>query len=84
MVNRLSNENVVPVLSDVLKYSWNIKLVVEISTEVYKRIGFKDLIEMFETNNAYEGLYHFLNPFYENIKDQKVYHKYIESCLKLG
>ncbi len=48
MTSRLSNENIVPVLSDILKYSRNIKLVVETAQEVSKRIGFKDLIEMFE------------------------------------
>lgn len=61
----MSNENIVPVLSDILKYSRNIKLVVEISQEVAKRIGYKDLIEMFEQNNSYEGVYHLLINNYE-------------------
>ncbi len=48
VTTRLSNENIVPVLSDILKYSRNIKLVVETAQEVARRIGYKDLIEMFE------------------------------------
>ncbi len=84
VTTRLSNENIVPVLSDILKYSRNIKLVVETAQDVSKRIGFKELIEMFEQNNSYEGIYHLLVTNYEGTKDKVIYHKFIEACAKLG
>lgn len=84
VTTKLSNENIVPVLSDILKYSRNIKLVVEISQDVSRRIGFKELIEMFEQNNSYEGIYHLLLTNYENSKDKLIYHKFIEACSRLG
>lgn len=84
VVNKLSNENIVPVLSDILKYSRNIKLVVETSQEVSMRIGLKELLEMFEQNGSHEGIFHLLTPVYESSRDQMVFHKLIEACAKLG
>ena len=67
-----------------LKYSRNVKLVVETSLEVSKRIGLRDLIEMFEQNNSYEGVYHLLVGGYETSKDAVVFQKFIESCVRLN
>ena len=41
-------EHVPSVLSDILKYQRNTKLVVDISKEVYNKVGVKELVEVFE------------------------------------
>lgn len=62
IVNKLPAEHIPSVLNDILKYQRNTKLVVEISKEVYSKVGVKELVEVFETTNSYDGLFYFLGP----------------------
>lgn len=69
-------------MSDVLKYTRNVKLIVEISKEVYQRTGIPSIIEVFEQNSCTEGIFYFLQPFEQ--KDSATYYKFIEASLKLN
>lgn len=82
ITTKLPAEHIPAVLSDILKYQRNTKLVVEIAKEVYAKVGVKELVEVFEGANSFDGLFFFLGPLLDQTKDKKVYHKYIESCVK--
>jgi len=57
--------------------------VVEVAKESYRKVGgLKDLVDVFEDNNAYDAIYFFLGPLLDQTTDKKIYHKYIESCVK--
>lgn len=62
ITNKLPAEHIPSVLTDILKYQRNTKLVVEISKEVYAKVGVKELVEVFESCNSYDGLFYFLGP----------------------
>jgi clathrin heavy chain len=82
IVNKLPAEHIPSVLSDILKYQRNTKLVVDISKEVFNKVGVKELVDVFEQNNSYDGIFYFLGPLLDQTKDKKVYHKYIEACVR--
>ena len=84
LINTLPAEHVAPVLSDLLKYNRNTKLAVEVAQGVFNKVGVKDMVEVFESVGAYDGVYFFLAPLLDKTKDSKVYHKYIEACIKCG
>ena len=48
ITNKLPAEHIPSVLGDILKYQRNTKLVVEISKEVYNKVGVKELVDIFE------------------------------------
>lgn len=82
--NSLPPEHIPAVLSDILKTSRNVKLAVEIAQNVYRKVGVKELVEVFEQANSWEGVFLLLQPLLQQTKDQKVYHKFLESCIKIG
>ena len=82
IVNKLPSEHIPSVLTDILKYNRNTKLVVEIAQEVHSKVGVKELVDVFEASGSYDAIYFFLGPLLEQTKDQKVYHKYLEACIK--
>lgn len=82
IVNKLPAEHIPSVLQDILKYQRNTKLAVEIAKEVYSKVGVKELVEVFEGTGSNDGLFFFLGPLLDQTKDKKVYHKYIEACVK--
>lgn len=81
-INTLPAEQVPPVLTDFLKYNRNIKLAVEISSQIFTKVGVKELVDVFESINAYDGVFYFLAPLLDKTKDSKIYHKFIEACVK--
>lgn len=84
LINSLQAEHIPSVLTDFLKYNRNVKLAIEVAHATYKKAGVKELVDVFETVNAWDGVFFFLGPLLENSKDSKIYHKYIEACVKCG
>lgn len=82
LTNNLPSEHVPSVLADILKFQRNVKLAVEVAQATYKKVGIKDLVDVFETANSYDAIFYFLGPLLDQTKDNKVYHKYIEACIK--
>jgi clathrin heavy chain len=82
IVSKLPAEHIPSVLSDILKFNRNTKLAVEISQEVHSKVGLKELVDVFEAVGSYDAIYFFLGPLLEQTKDSKVYHKYLEACVK--
>lgn len=69
LLHTLAPDFVAPVLTEVLWYSKNIALGVEVATGVVSRVGVKDLVEVFEVIGAYEGVVWFLEPLLTKTKD---------------
>lgn len=84
VINTLPAEHVPVILSDIIKTSRNVKLAVEIAQVVYKKVGVKELVEVFEQANSWEGVFLLLQPLLSQTKDQKVYHKFMEASIKIG
>lgn len=82
--NTLPPEHIPAVLLDIVKNSRNVKLAVEISQNVYRKVGVKELVDVFEQANSWEGIFLLLQPLLQHTKDQKVYHKFLEACIKIG
>ena len=82
LINKLPSEHVAPILGDILKYQRNTKLAVEVAKEVHKKVGLKELVDVFEDNNSFDAIYFFLGPLLDQTTDKKVYHKYLEACIK--
>ena len=84
LCNGLAAEHICSVLTEFLKYNRNIKLAIEVAHAVYQKVGVKELVDVFESVNAYDGIFFFLGPLLDKSKDAKIYHKYIEACVKCG
>jgi hypothetical protein len=46
--------------------------------------GAASLIELFEGENCYEGLFHYLRSVVDSSDDADVHYKYIQAAVKLG
>ena len=84
LVSKLSPDLIPSVLGELLKYNRNTKMAVEVAQQVFQKVGVKDLVEVFESVGAFDGIFFFLGPLLDKTKDAKVYHKYIEACVKVG
>ena len=82
LTNNLAAEHIPSVLSDIIKFQRNVKLAVDVAQATYKKVGIKDLVDVFEAANSYDAIFYFLGPLLDQTKDSKVYHKYIEACIK--
>lgn len=78
----LAAEHIPSVLTEFLKYNRNIKLAIEVAHAVYQKVGVKELTDVFESINAYDGVFFFLGPLLDKTQDSKMYHKYLEACVK--
>ena len=70
MSGNLKAEHIPPILNDIIRFNRNVKLAVEISQIVHKKVGIRELIEVFESNQAYDGLFFFLSPLLNESKDK--------------
>lgn len=82
LVNTLPAEHIPAVLSDIIKFNRNMKLAVEVAQATYTKVGIKDLVDIFEGANAYDAIFYFLGPLLDQTKDAKVYHKYLQACVR--
>jgi len=85
-VGRLSPENCLECLRDLLKYNLqqNIRLVVEIAKKWNDTLTPAALIKLFEEFNSWNGLYFYLGSFVNFTNDTNVVFKYIQAATKLN
>jgi clathrin heavy chain len=83
-INGMPAEHIPAVLIDFLKYNRNVKLAIDVAHAVHNKVGIKELVDVFEAVNAWDGVFFFLGPLLEKSRDSKIYHKYIEACVKCG
>ena len=84
VLQTLPSEHIVAVLTEILRYSKNIKLVVDIATSAQEKVPLMDLCSIFESIGSYEGVVYLLNPQISKLKDSVVIHKYLEASIKCG
>ncbi|KAF9335342.1 hypothetical protein BGZ91_010517, partial [Linnemannia elongata] len=83
---RLSVEQSVACLREMLSSNMrqNLQIVVQVATKYSEQLGASKLIELFESFNTFEGLYHYLGSVVNLSQDPEVIYKYIEAACKTG
>ena len=62
----------------------NMQVCVEVAKKYNEELGSEDLINVFESNKATEGLYYYLGAIVNFSEDTKVHFKYIQCSCMLG
>ncbi|KAH7058366.1 clathrin heavy chain [Linnemannia elongata] len=83
---RLSVEQSLECLREMLSSNMrqNLQIVVQVATKYSDQLGASKLIELFESFNTFEGLYHYLGSIVNLSQDPEVIYKYIEAACKTG
>lgn len=84
-LGNLSKEHCLECLRDLLKFNLqaNVNVVVEAAKRYSEIIGAGQLISLFESFNAWTGLFYFLQVLVNVTDDKDVVFKYVEACVKL-
>mmetsp|Transcript_6019 Transcript_6019/g.8838 ORF Transcript_6019/g.8838 Transcript_6019/m.8838 type:complete len:1716 (-) Transcript_6019:147-5294(-) len=83
--SKLNKEQSLMLLKDMLSRGpANVQVCVEVAKKYHEELGGKDLIEIFESHKATEGLYYFLGAIVNFSEDPIVHFKYIQSSCMLG
>eukprot|EP00957_Ditylum_brightwellii_P050315 3815641-Ditylum_brightwellii.AAC.1 len=62
----------------------NMQVCVEVAKKYHEELGSEQLIEVFESNRAVEGLYYYLGAIVNFSEDAFVHFKYIQASCQLG
>nr|KAJ3422166.1 hypothetical protein HK105_000871 [Polyrhizophydium stewartii] len=62
----------------------NLQIVVKIATKYAEQLGPSNLINLFEANKTFEGLYYFLGAIVNFSQDPEVHFKYIQAACRTG
>ncbi|OAJ39008.1 hypothetical protein, variant [Batrachochytrium dendrobatidis JEL423] len=62
----------------------NLQIVVKIATKYTDQLGSSQLINLFETNKTFEGLYYYLGAIVNFSQDAEVHFKYIQAACRTG
>jgi clathrin heavy chain len=82
---KLNAEQSINLLKDMMsKGPQNIQVCVEVAKKYSDELGSKELVDVFESNKATEGLYYYLGAIVNISEDPHVHFKYIQSSCMLG
>ena len=82
---KLNREQSLSLLKDMLaRGPSNMQVCVEVAKKYNEELGSEDLINVFESNKATEGLYYYLGAIVNFSEDTKVHFKYIQCSCMLG
>lgn len=82
---KLNPEQSISLLKDMMtRGPQNMQVCVEVAKKYHDELGSEQLIEVFESNRATEGLYYYLGAIVNFSEDAFVHFKYIQSSCMLG
>lgn len=84
--SKLTPEDALQCLRDLMRSNprANLQNVVQISIKYSEQFTAKALIQLFETNQSWEGLFLFLGHLHKYSQDPEIHFKYIEAAVKMG
>merc|ERR1719253_2342253 len=82
---KLNREQSLSLLKDMMSRGpSNMQVCVEVAKKYHDELGSEDLIQVFESNKAAEGLYYYLGAIVNGSEDPHVHFKYIQASCQLG
>uniref|UniRef100_A0A7S1ZUA3 Clathrin heavy chain n=1 Tax=Ditylum brightwellii TaxID=49249 RepID=A0A7S1ZUA3_9STRA len=82
---KLNREQSIMLLKDMMSRGpTNMQVCVEVAKKYHEELGSEQLIEVFESNRAVEGLYYYLGAIVNFSEDAFVHFKYIQASCQLG
>lgn len=82
---KLNREQSLSLLKDMMSRGpSNMQQCVEVAKKYHDELGSEDLIQVFESNKATEGLYYYLGAIVNFSEDPHVHFKYIQASCQLG
>lgn len=82
---KLNREQSISLLKDMMtRGPQNMQVCVEVAKKYHEELGSDQLVEVFESNRATEGLYYYLGAIVNFSEDAFVHFKYIQSSCQLG
>jgi len=82
---KLNREQSITLLKDMMSRGpSNMQVCVEVAKKYHEELGSEELVKVFESNKAVEGLYYYLGAVVNTSEDPFVHFKYISSACQLG
>lgn len=82
---KLNREQSISLLKDMMSRGpQNMQVCVEVAKKYHEELGSEELVQVFESNRATEGLYYYLGAIVNFSEDPFVHFKYIQSSCTLG
>lgn len=82
---KLNREQSISLLKDMMgRGPQNMQVCVEVAKKYHEELGSEELVQVFESNRATEGLYYYLGAIVNFSEDPFVHFKYIQSSCMLG
>jgi len=82
---KLNREQSLALLKDMMSRGpSNMQVCVEVAKKYHDELGSSDLVQVFESQKAFEGLYYYLGAVVNFSEDPVVHFKYIQSACQLG
>lgn len=82
---KLNREQSISLLKDMMgRGPQNMQVCVEVAKKYHEELGSEELVQVFESNRATEGLYYYLGAVVNVSEDAFVHFKYIQSSCMLG
>ena len=84
--SKLSVEDSLDVLNSMLKSNraQNMQICVQVAAQYSEQLTPQSLIDLFQTNEAWEGMYYYLGQIINFSQDEQVHFKYIESAARIN
>lgn len=82
---KLNREQSIMLLKDMMSRGpQNMQVCVEVAKKYHEELGSEELVQVFESNRAQEGLYYYLGAVVNVSEDPYVHFKYIQASCQLG
>jgi clathrin heavy chain len=82
---KLNREQSIMLLKDMMgRGPQNMQVCVEVAKKYHEELGSEQLVQVFESNRATEGLYYYLGAIVNSSEDPFVHFKYIQASCMLG